>query len=86
MSSEGSNPSRATMKWYSWKYWRLAFSGYAEGTVYDGDGQWVPIIFGFWYLKYRLVDCAKCGGGGFSGYGTGYDDVCDECGGRGKTF
>ena len=27
--------------------------------------------------------CVKCGGGGFSGYGTGYDDVCDECGGRG---
>lgn len=28
-------------------------------------------------------DCQRCGGGGFSGRGTGYDDVCYECGGRG---
>ena len=33
-----------------------------------------------------LIECPKCGGGGFSGYGTGYDDVCDECGGRGKVI
>lgn len=33
----------------------------------------------------RTVPCAKCGGGGFSGYGTGYDAVCDDCGGLGET-
>lgn len=31
-----------------------------------------------------LVDCPRCGGGGFSGRGTGYDDVCDWCGGQGQ--
>lgn len=25
--------------------------------------------------------CGTCGGSGFSGRGTGYDDVCGECGG-----
>lgn len=25
--------------------------------------------------------CPKCGGSGFNGNGTGYSDVCDECGG-----
>ena len=29
-----------------------------------------------------LVDCPCCGGSGFSGRGSGYDDVCDECGGQ----
>jgi hypothetical protein len=29
-----------------------------------------------------LVDCPVCGGSGFSGYGSGYDDVCGECGGQ----
>lgn len=28
------------------------------------------------------VDCAQCGGSGFNGRGTGYDDVCSECGGQ----
>jgi hypothetical protein len=26
--------------------------------------------------------CPVCGGSGFSGHGTGYDDVCSECGGQ----
>lgn len=30
----------------------------------------------------EMVDCPRCGGSGFSGYGTGYGDVCDECGGQ----
>lgn len=29
----------------------------------------------------NLEDCKVCGGSGFSGRGTGYDDVCGECGG-----
>jgi hypothetical protein len=29
-----------------------------------------------------LRDCRVCGGSGFSGRGTGYDDVCSECGGQ----
>ena len=28
-----------------------------------------------------MVDCPRCGGSGFDGRGTGYDDVCRECGG-----
>jgi len=30
--------------------------------------------------------CERCGGSGFSGYGTGYNAVCDECGGIGETL
>lgn len=26
--------------------------------------------------------CARCGDSGFSGWGTGYDAVCSECGGQ----
>jgi hypothetical protein len=29
-----------------------------------------------------LIDCPRCSGSGFSGYGTGYGDVCSECGGQ----
>lgn len=29
-----------------------------------------------------MVDCPRCGGSGFSGFGSGYDAVCDECGGQ----
>lgn len=31
--------------------------------------------------KLCLVECSVCGGSGFSGYGTGYDAVCGNCGG-----
>jgi hypothetical protein len=27
------------------------------------------------------IDCPACGGSGFSGHGTGYGDVCGQCGG-----
>ena len=30
------------------------------------------------------IDCPQCGGNGFSGYGSGYDSVCDSCAGEGK--
>jgi hypothetical protein len=33
----------------------------------------------------RVLTCDRCGGGGFSEYGTGYDDVCSDCGGTGLT-
>lgn len=33
--------------------------------------------------RLRLLPCVRCGGGGFSGHGSGYGDVCDECGGQG---
>lgn len=29
----------------------------------------------------NVKPCPKCQGSGFSGRGTGYDDVCSECGG-----
>lgn len=28
-----------------------------------------------------MIVCETCGGSGFSGRGTGYDDVCGQCGG-----
>jgi hypothetical protein len=33
-------------------------------------------------LKRVFVDCPGCGGGGMSGAGGGYDDVCSTCGGQ----
>lgn len=27
-------------------------------------------------------ECGPCRGGGFTGYGRGYGDVCDDCGGQ----
>jgi hypothetical protein len=33
-------------------------------------------------LSGHVGACAVCGGSGFSGRGTGYDDVCGECGGQ----
>lgn len=30
----------------------------------------------------NMSDCVVCGGGGFSSPGTGYNNVCDECGGQ----
>jgi len=30
-----------------------------------------------------LIPCDTCGGGGFNGYVTGYDAVCDGCAGNG---
>jgi hypothetical protein len=29
-----------------------------------------------------LIICDRCGDSGFSGYGRGYDAVCDDCGGQ----
>jgi hypothetical protein len=29
-------------------------------------------------------ECEVCGGGGFESAGTGYNNVCSECGGIGK--
>ena len=34
--------------------------------------------------EYKTVTCPPCGGGRFSGYGSGYDSVCDTCGGQGE--
>lgn len=34
------------------------------------------------YSVRLLQECPVCEGSGFSGYGTGYDDVCSECGGQ----
>lgn len=47
--------------------------------VIDG---WRKIILGGKEVK--IVECTECGGGGFSGCGTGYNDVCDNCGGQGE--
>lgn len=34
--------------------------------------------------EFELEECNVCGGSGFSGYGSGYDAVCDNCGGKGE--
>lgn len=33
--------------------------------------------------KFEIIECKECGGSGFSKAGTGYDAVCDQCGGKG---
>ena len=67
---------------------RWGVAGLEWPTVYLG---WVKVIsgprgFGWWWTSVieieRYVDCPGCGNSGFSGYGTGYGDVCDECGGQ----
>lgn len=35
-------------------------------------------------MKLEIVDCKECEGSGFSKAGTGYDSVCDNCGGMGE--
>ncbi|WP_318582894.1 hypothetical protein [Bacillus paranthracis] len=35
-------------------------------------------------IEIQTADCEECGGSGFNGLGTGYDSVCDSCGGRGE--
>lgn len=35
-------------------------------------------------MKLEIVECEECGGCGFSTPGTGYDAVCDNCGGLGE--
>lgn len=47
--------------------------------VIDG---WRKIILGDKEVK--IIECKECNGGGFSGTGTGYDSVCDNCGGKGE--
>lgn len=42
------------------------------------DGKWFP------WSPVAMIDCTRCGGSGFSGYGSGYDAVCDWCGGTKK--
>lgn len=32
----------------------------------------------------KTEECEKCGGSGFDGWGTGYNNVCDDCGGMGE--
>jgi hypothetical protein len=47
-------------------------------------GEFLDIEEGFdagEWNNYPMTLCPKCQGSGFSGRGTGYDDVCDECGG-----
>lgn len=38
---------------------------------------------GFGYCReLNFVECPECKGSGFSGQGSGYGDVCGECGGQ----
>ena len=37
-----------------------------------------------WLKQMKINECKECGGSGFSEPGTGYDSVCDNCGGRGE--
>ncbi|MFY0516519.1 hypothetical protein ACOMCU_01620 [Lysinibacillus sp. UGB7] len=36
------------------------------------------------FINVSTVECKTCGGSGFSGHGSGYDSVCDNCGGKGE--
>lgn len=33
------------------------------------------------YTEPELAECPRCGGSGFETPGTGYNNVCSECGG-----
>jgi DnaJ-class molecular chaperone len=35
-------------------------------------------------VELEIIDCEECGGSGFGSQGTGYDSVCDNCGGQGR--
>jgi hypothetical protein len=58
--------------------WRFGWGDFTN------EVEWVRLVGRLWWRVHRLVECPVCNGGGFSGYGRGYDDVCSECGGRGK--
>lgn len=47
-------------------------------------GLWPPYTLPRKHLVERV--CPACGGGGFTGHGTGYDDVCSDCGGTPRGF
>jgi hypothetical protein len=52
-------------------------------TCDDGHGRPAPSDIPIRSKKEPL--CKACGDSGFSGYGTGYGDVCSECGGQSAT-
>lgn len=53
----------------------IALIALALLVKWTNDGKW------FVWSEDATIPCRRCGGYGFSGYGTGYDDVCDWCGG-----
>lgn len=64
----------------------MAWEDWVVGLYPDMDwqpGEWeMDGVFGTPDgLNEMPMPCVKCGGGGFSGYGSGYDAVCDHCGG-----
>lgn len=56
---------------------RLAYSGIASPEIETWLRQCGDVL----NAALVWVDCPRCAGTGFSGLGTGYDDVCSECGG-----
>jgi hypothetical protein len=66
--------SVAALSFFPWQVAAFIFI-VAIGLDWRDDGRWFP-----WSPPARMP-CRKCGGSGFSGYGTGYDAVCDWCGG-----
>lgn len=44
------------MRWYNWKWWRLARSR-NTGVITDGDGRWVNILPGLFLLTVRRAAC-----------------------------
>lgn len=43
------------MRWYSWRFGRLAFTalGMSATEIKDSKGEWKPVIGGFWWLVKR---------------------------------
>lgn len=60
----------------------LALKNFRDSDLYE-EGT-IEVDVGRLYDGFYLVDCKECGGSGFSGYGSGYDDVCGTCGGSGE--
>lgn len=37
------------MSWYQWRWWRFAYApAWHAETVFDSNGDWVPMICGMW--------------------------------------
>lgn len=61
----------------------LAALGWKGGTMHDALNAVRRLMEQDKKATRTIYTCRKCGGSGFSGRGTGYDDVCCECGGKG---
>lgn len=46
------------MKWYTWKFWRIAYikHGSTSNAIGDSQGYWIPLTSKIFWLTRRMVD------------------------------